>query len=160
MKLRRATVSEAGPGDGPEQDLTVELDGRLRPAIADVALVGQANVGDEVIVNVQALDLELGSGGFDIVHVNLTRGLQSTGATGANVMKLNYTSLQHTVTPVEQERLSTARRATGSSARPSRSAGRGRVGVRAWGAGEQARVRSDRGWRAAGRALAHGAHPA
>jgi hypothetical protein len=32
-------------------------------------------VGDEVIVNVQARDLGLGSGGFDIVHVNLTRGL-------------------------------------------------------------------------------------
>ena len=83
MKLRRATVAEAGPGDGPEQELTVELDGRLRPAIADVALVGQANVGDEVIVNVQALDLELGSGGFDIVHVNLTRGLQSDRGRGA-----------------------------------------------------------------------------
>ena len=25
LKLRRATVSEAGPGDGPEQELTVEL---------------------------------------------------------------------------------------------------------------------------------------
>ena len=40
LKLRRATVLEAGPGDGPEQDLVVELDGRPRPAIADVALVG------------------------------------------------------------------------------------------------------------------------
>ena len=58
-----------------------------------------------MIVNVEALDLELGSGGFDIVHVNLTRGLQGTGTQGANVMKLNYTSLQHTVIPVEDERL-------------------------------------------------------
>src|SRR6202000_3496573 len=40
-------------------------------------------------------------GGFDVVHVNLTRGLSATGADGANVMKLNYTSLQHAVTPVE-----------------------------------------------------------
>ena len=36
---------------------------------------GSREVGDEVIVNVQALDLGLGSGGFDVVHVNLTRGL-------------------------------------------------------------------------------------
>ena len=106
LKLRRATIIHAGPPDGPEQDLVVELDGRSRPAIADVALVGAAQVGDEVIVNTQALDLGLGSGGFDILHVNLTRGLSDDGAPGANVMKLNYTSLQHAVRPVEVQRLS------------------------------------------------------
>ncbi|HWY90799.1 MAG TPA: DUF3866 family protein [Solirubrobacteraceae bacterium] len=105
LKLRRATVTDAGPPDGPEQDLVVEMDGhRLRPAIADVALVGAAQAGDEVIVNAQALDLGLGSGGFDVVHVNLTRGLGGDGAPGAHVMKLNYTSLQHAVRPVERER--------------------------------------------------------
>jgi hypothetical protein len=78
-------------------------DGAPRAAIADVALVGRAEVGDEVVVNVQALDLGLGSGGFDIVHVNLTRGLAGEGARGAHVMKLNYTSLQHAVEPVEDE---------------------------------------------------------
>ncbi len=85
--------------------MVVEIAGQRRPAIADVALVGRAEVGDEVIVNVQALDLGFGSGGFDIVHVNLTRGLAGDGVSGANVMKLNYTSLQHTVKPVEDERL-------------------------------------------------------
>jgi uncharacterized protein DUF3866 len=43
----------------------------------------------------------LGSGGFDIVHVNLTRGLDQPGPEGAHVMKLNYTSLQHPVDPIE-----------------------------------------------------------
>jgi hypothetical protein len=76
-----------------------------RAAIADVGLVGPAEVGDEVIVNVQALDLGLGSGGFDIVHANITRGLDGDGEAGMNVMKLNYTSLQHTVAPVEDKRL-------------------------------------------------------
>jgi Protein of unknown function (DUF3866) len=116
LKLRRATVLHAGPLNGPEQDLMVELDGdrsgahspdgRVGPrrAIADVALVGAAQAGDEVIVNAEALDLGLGSGGFDIVHVNLTRGLGADGLPGANVMKLNYTSLQHAVSPVEDER--------------------------------------------------------
>jgi Protein of unknown function (DUF3866) len=105
LKLRRATVTDAGPPDGPEQDLVVEIDGhRPRPAIADVALVGAVQAGDEVIVNAQALDLGLGSGGFDVVHVNLTRGLSGDGVPGAHVMKLNYTSLQHAVRPVERER--------------------------------------------------------
>jgi Protein of unknown function (DUF3866) len=39
------------------------------------------------------------------VHVNLTRGLEAEGLVGANVMKLNYTSLQHAVLPVEDEQL-------------------------------------------------------
>src|ERR1700730_9861938 len=120
LKLRRAIVLDAaapradaadGPGTSlkraPQQELVLELadgDGR-RPAIADVELVGRAEPGDEVIVNVQALDLGLGSGGFDVVHVNLTRGLAGDGEPGASVMKLTYRSLQHAVKPVEDERL-------------------------------------------------------
>jgi hypothetical protein len=105
LKLRRATVVQAGPAGGPEQQLTVLIDGQRREAIADVALLGPSSQGDEVIVNTQALDLGLGSGGFDVVHVNLTRGLAAEGAPGANVMKLNYTSLQHTIVPLEDEQL-------------------------------------------------------
>jgi Protein of unknown function (DUF3866) len=130
LKLRRAIVLDAGPsGSAGEQDLVIELraastaanggaprDGLgtvaaedlRRQAIADVALVGRAEVGDELVVNVQARDLGLGSGGFDIVHVNLSRGLESeedldpARPGSPNVMKLNYTSLQHTVDPVEE----------------------------------------------------------
>ena len=60
-----------------------------------------------MIVNVEALDLDLGSGGFDVVHVNLTRGLSGAGGPPADdgVMKLNYTSLQHAVEPVDDETL-------------------------------------------------------
>jgi hypothetical protein len=122
LKLRPATVVETyspaadsaaldSARPSGEQQLMIELTGdergesRRRRAIADVALVGRAQVGDEVIVNVQALDLGLGSGGFDIVHVNLTRGLDGDGPAAAHVMKLNYTSLQHAVAPVEEEHL-------------------------------------------------------
>jgi hypothetical protein len=124
VEIRRAGSEPAGAadvrarkaGDGrgeAEQLLVVELTaargaGKRRNAIADVALVGRAEVGDEVIVNVQALDLGLGSGGFDVVHVNLTRGLAAEadrGATRPHVMKLNYTSLQHAVEPVEDAQL-------------------------------------------------------
>jgi Protein of unknown function (DUF3866) len=108
LKLRRATVAGADPAPGAEQSLFVELadaPGVRRAAIADVGLVGRAEVGDELIVNVQALDLGLGSGGFDVVHVNLTRGLAAHGARDAHVMKLNYTSLQHAVAPVDDAEL-------------------------------------------------------
>jgi hypothetical protein len=102
LKLRRATVLQAGSIDGPEQDLTISLDGERRPAIADIGLFGASRQGDEVLVNVQARDLGLGSGGFDVVHANLTRGLSGEGVEGAHVMKLNYTSLQHAVASVEE----------------------------------------------------------
>ena len=92
----------AGPATAMEQRLSIEIDGGRRSAIADIGLVGAAQPGDEVIVNVEAVELGLGSGGFDIVHVNLTRGLDGEGTPRAHVMKLNYTSLQHAVAPVEE----------------------------------------------------------
>jgi len=96
LKLRRGRVVGADP-------LTVEVAGEKRRAWADEHLVGACEAGDEVIVNTEALDLGLGSGGFDVVHVNLTRGLDAPGAAGTHVIKLNYTSLQHPVDPVEVE---------------------------------------------------------
>lgn len=110
LVLRRGVVCEAeavAPAGGlAEQALRVELEhgGGSHPAIADIALVGACEVGDEVVVNVQGRLLGLGSGGFDIVHVNLSRGLGGDGIAGAHVMKLNYTSLQHAVLPVEDSR--------------------------------------------------------
>jgi len=104
LVLRRGTVTEAGPADVAEQQLVVDVPGRgPRAAVADVALVGPAQPGDDVVVNTQAADLALGSGGFDVVHVNLTRGLDGEGVAGAHVMKLNYSSLQHAVEPVEEQ---------------------------------------------------------
>ena len=100
LALRRGTVVAV---DG--EHVTVDVDGEERPAVAYEELTGPNEVGDEVVVNVAARDLELGSGGFDIVHVNLTRGLAGTGIEDAHVMKLNYTPLQHAIDPVEAEEL-------------------------------------------------------
>jgi hypothetical protein len=95
LELRRGTVVS-------EQPLVVEVDGERRPAWADTVLLGEMREGDEVVVNVAALDLGLGSGGFDVVHVNLSRGLEGGSRGGPHVMKLNYSSLQHPVEPVER----------------------------------------------------------
>jgi hypothetical protein len=94
LDLRRGVVVGADP-------LEVEVAGERRRAWADEALLGEMREGDEVVVNAAALDLGLGSGGFDVVHVNLTRGLGSGAEGDAHVMKLNYTSVQHPVEPVE-----------------------------------------------------------
>jgi hypothetical protein len=96
LKLRRGVVCGSDP-------LTVRVGAEERPAWADRALVGEVREGDQVIVNVEALDLGLGSGGFDVVHVNLSRGLEAPGVAEAAAMKLNYSSLQHPVEPVEAQ---------------------------------------------------------
>lgn len=70
----------------------IEVDGS--PCVAYVGVTGPVEEGDDVVVNVQARELGLGSGGFDVLHANLTRGLEVPPEPGAHVMKLPYTSLQ------------------------------------------------------------------
>lgn len=77
--------------------LTEQLDGLVRlevdelPCIAYPRLTGPVEVGDEVLVNEQARLLGLGSGGFDVLYANLTRGLGLPPEEGAHVMALPYT---------------------------------------------------------------------
>ena len=102
LALRRGSVVSV-ERPGPAAELTVDVGGEQRRAVSFESMTGPVEPGDDVVVNTAALDLGLGSGGFDIVHVNLTRGLEGTGAEGAHVMKLNYTSLQHAVHPIEEK---------------------------------------------------------
>jgi hypothetical protein len=81
----------------------LEVDGA--PCIAYPRVTGPVEVGDDVVVNVQARELELGSGGFDVLHLNLTRGLGLVPEAGAHVMTLPYTSLQHAVRHGEEDAL-------------------------------------------------------
>jgi len=56
-------------------------------------LIGDVAVGDEVLVNTTGVELGLGSGGWHVVHWNLSRQAWGTPGPG-HVMKLRYTSLQ------------------------------------------------------------------
>ena len=87
LGLRRGTVSalvEELPGL-----VRLEVDGL--PCVAYPRLTGDVQVGDEVLVNEQARLLELGSGGFDVLYANLTRGLGLPAEEGAHVIALPYT---------------------------------------------------------------------
>jgi hypothetical protein len=109
LSLRRGTVvtiERPAAGVRGIERLVVEVDGAERAAFADVGMVGGSLVGDDVVVNTEALDLELGSGGSDVVVANLTRGLGGKGDAARHVMKLNYTPIQSGVDPVEPEQLS------------------------------------------------------
>jgi hypothetical protein len=79
----------------------LEVDGSA--CIAYPRVTGPVEVGDDVLVNVQARALELGSGGFDVLYANLTRGIGLEAEPGAHVMTLPYTPLQQAASHVEEE---------------------------------------------------------
>lgn len=76
------------------QRVLVDL-GREQPerAYALTQLTGPVAVGDRLVVNTTAVDLDLGTGGWHIVHWNLERETWTDPGPG-HIMKLRYTSLQ------------------------------------------------------------------
>src|SRR4051812_47650389 len=86
-----------------EDDVVEVLSGRpglVRVALAGgdrayavTQLTGPVQVGDRVVVNTTAVELGLGTGGWHVVHWNLSRGSWSEPGPG-HIMKLRYTSLQ------------------------------------------------------------------
>ena len=99
LSLRRGTVTAVlERHDGLAR---IEVDGT--PCVAYPRLTGPVALGDEVVVNTQARDLGLGSGGFDLLYLNLTRGLELAAEPDAHVMKLPYTPGQVAVRHAEEE---------------------------------------------------------
>jgi len=80
----------------------LEVDGV--PCVAYPRLTGPVALGDEVIVNTQARELGLGTGGFDVLYANLTRGLDLLPERDAHVMKLPYTPAQNARRHAEEVR--------------------------------------------------------
>jgi Protein of unknown function (DUF3866) len=99
LSLRRGRVTAIV--EQHEGLLRLEVDGD--PCVAYPGVTGPVEVDDEVLVNVQARSLELGSGGFDVLYANLTRGLELPAEEGAHVMKLPYSPLQWAVRHAEEE---------------------------------------------------------
>jgi hypothetical protein len=99
LSLSRGTVTAIT--EEHQRLVRLEVDGRA--CVAYPQLTGPVAVGDDVLVNAQARELELGSGGFDILYANLTRGLGLRADPGAHVMTLPYTPLQRAVRHAEED---------------------------------------------------------
>jgi hypothetical protein len=91
LSLRRGRVSAIR--ERHEGLVRLDVDGVA--CVAYPSLTGPVALDDEVLVNVQARELGLGTGGFDVLYANLTRGLELGGEEGAHVMVLPYTPIQH-----------------------------------------------------------------
>jgi hypothetical protein len=98
LSLRRGRVSAIG--ERHDDLVRLEVDGVA--CVAYPSVTGPVALDDEVLVNVQARELGLGSGGFDVLYANLTRGLELPAEQGAHVMVLPYTPLQHARLHVEE----------------------------------------------------------
>ncbi|MCU1465319.1 MAG: hypothetical protein JWM72_1247 [Actinomycetia bacterium] len=90
-------VLESRPG---LQRVLVDLGSGPERAYALTQLTGDVALGDRVVVNVTAVELELGTGGWHVVHWNLERTEWNPPASGSG-MKLRYTSLQVEVANAE-----------------------------------------------------------
>ena len=109
LGLRRGVVTAVTERAG--RLVRLEVDGVA--CVAYPRLTGEVEVGDDVLVNEQARLLELGSGGFDVLYANLTRGLGLAAETAAHVMALPYAPGQFALATREEsdELAAIARRA-------------------------------------------------
>jgi len=98
LSLRRGRVTAILE----EHDGLVRLEVDGEPCVAYPDLTGPVAVEDEVLMNVQARELGLGSGGFDVLYANLTRGVGLVAGEDAHVMKLPYTPVQAAAVHAEE----------------------------------------------------------
>src|SRR3954471_1430885 len=101
LRLRRgrvtAVVSRA------EGLARVEVDGA--PCVAYPRLTGPVALGDDVLVNVQARELGLGSGGCDALSANRPRGRPLAAGGGPQVRKLPSTRVRAAARHAEEGRV-------------------------------------------------------
>lgn len=99
---RRGTVSSLGRCWPGAVELDVDVDGHPVRALAHPPLVGDPAVGDVVLLNVGALDLDLGTGGYALV-VALPDRLPPDPAGPGHLVKARYTPLQTVVHGADEQ---------------------------------------------------------
>jgi len=101
IRLRRGVVTAVGASRPGAVELEVTLEGQVEPALSYPALVGAVRVGDSVVLNTTAVELELGTGGVHLVVA--VEGRSSVDTQGAgHVMKGRYLPHQIAVSSVEE----------------------------------------------------------
>jgi hypothetical protein len=103
VRWRRGTVVAVGRAWPGSVELSVELaDGTTVAALAHPPLVGSPREGDVVLLNVGALDLGLGTGGYALVVALPDRLPPDTEGPG-HLVKARYTPLQAVVLGVDEQ---------------------------------------------------------
>ena len=93
IRWRRGTVVSVGSSWPGAVELVVDVDGTATPAVAYPPIVGEPLVGDVVLLNVTALELGLGTGGYALV-VALPDRLPPDAPEDGHLVKARYTPQQ------------------------------------------------------------------
>jgi hypothetical protein len=102
IRWRRGEVVSLGRSWAGAQELEVAVDGTAVRALAHPPLVGDPEVGDVVLLNVGALDLGLGTGGYALV-VALPDRLPPDREGPGHLVKARYTPLQAVVLGADEQ---------------------------------------------------------
>jgi uncharacterized protein DUF3866 len=98
--FQSGVVSEISESREGVSRLEVKVGDQTRAATNLTALTGEAKVGDRVVINTTAVDLNLGTGGQDLVLWNLEHESQAISS-GGHVMKMRYAPCQTDVMVAE-----------------------------------------------------------
>ena len=98
--FQTGVVSEISESREGLSRLKVTVGEQTRDATNFTSLTGEVQVGDRVVLNTTAVDLNLGTGGQDFVLWNLERDSQQT-TSGGHIMKMRYAPGQMDVMAAE-----------------------------------------------------------
>lgn len=84
------------------QELIVVIEGKESKAINYIPLSGKVEVGDEVLLNTTAVELNLGTGGYHFV-ISKMKDNEGTQDKAGHMMKLRYTPVQLKVNMAEED---------------------------------------------------------
>ncbi len=102
ISIKRGKVTKIIKKLEGRTDILVNIDNKDENAINYDYLTGCIAVGDEVILNTTAVELNLGTGGYHFVIWNLNVSNQSIDTKG-HIMKLRYTPFQLKTYAVEEQ---------------------------------------------------------
>ncbi|MFZ5965825.1 MAG: DUF3866 family protein [Bacillota bacterium] len=88
--------------EGHKTEILVEVEGKSGKAVNYDRLTGNVDIGDMVVLNTTAVDLNLGSGGYHFVISNLNQ-VEHQLTQGGHIMKLRYTPFQLKVFAAEEQ---------------------------------------------------------
>lgn len=102
--FKKATVLEIISDKKDVQKAKVLIDDIESTAVSYISLVGNLQVGDKVIVNTTARELNLGTGGYDFILASLDNIRHSTlHNSGGHIIKMRYTPIQSEYLNVEEQ---------------------------------------------------------
>jgi hypothetical protein len=102
IRWRRGTVVSLGREWRGALELDVAVDGRTMHALAYPDLVGRPERGDAVLLNVTAVDLGLGTGGYALV-VAIPDRLPPDRSAPGHLVKARYTPMQTVVLGADEQ---------------------------------------------------------